>query len=105
MSLDSEVDVGMLTEELSVRLNGSLLIGAQVRFVVIEIDVLHALTKKIFFGGRRWRSGLSDRRRSNSEARSSVLSATSTLGGEVIGGGIGRAHLLRATGLNGADAV
>ena len=47
MSLNCKVNVGMLVEELSVRLDGGLLIGAKVRFVVIEIDVLDGLTEEI----------------------------------------------------------
>src|SRR5208282_4345535 len=47
MSLDRKVDVGMLVEKKHVGLYGSLLIGAYVGLVVVEINVLDALTEQI----------------------------------------------------------
>src|ERR1700678_375265 len=104
MSFNNEVDVGVLAEELGVCLDVGLLIGAEVRLVVIEINVLHALAEEIFVRGRRsrghWRRRLSDR-----ETRSGVLRSAGTFGREVVGGGSRGSNRLRSTGLNRANAV
>jgi len=51
VSLNREVEVGMLVEELSVGLNGGLLVGANVALIVLEIDIFDALAEEIFFRG------------------------------------------------------
>src|SRR6266446_6543749 len=57
VTFDCDPDVGMLLQELSAGLQGSLLIRANVRLVVIEINVLHVLGEQLLFGQRRcWRS-------------------------------------------------
>ena len=43
MSFDSEVNIRMLFQEHGVSLNGGLLIGGYVRFVIAEVNVLHVL--------------------------------------------------------------
>src|SRR5580658_10914062 len=95
----------MLAEELGIALGGSLLIGANIGLVVIEIDVLDILAEQILVtrscGNRRRRW----RRLGDGEARSRLLRSARTFGYQVIGGGIGRADRLRSTGLNGSDAI
>src|SRR5277367_2785410 len=104
MSFNREVDAGVLVEELGVRLDVGLLIGAEVRLVIIEIDIFHVLAEEVFVRGRRscghWRRWLRDR-----EARGGVLGSAATLRREVIGGGSSRRNRLRSAGLNRADAV
>ena len=104
MSFNNEVDIGVLVEELSVRLDVGLLIGTEVRLVVIKIDVFDGLAKEIFVRGRRscghWRLCLRDR-----QARSGVLRSAGTFSGEVVGGGSGGCNRLRSTGLNRANAI
>src|SRR5579863_9847231 len=56
MSLDCEVDVGMLAEKEHVGLKSRILIGPQVGLVVIEVNVLNILCEQLFIGrpGRWW---------------------------------------------------
>src|ERR1700722_19279487 len=105
VSLNRKVNVGMLVEELSVRLDGGLLIGAKVRFVVIEIDVLDGLAEEILLRSGWRRSSCCRGRRSDGEARRGVLGSAGTFGSEMIRGGIGGINLLRSAGLNRANAV
>src|SRR5271167_4031591 len=46
VSLDHEMDVGMLRQESDIGLQGTLLIRANIGFVVIEVDVLHVLREQ-----------------------------------------------------------
>lgn len=85
VSFNREVHVRMLIEELRVGLYRGLLIGANVRLVVIEIDVLDILREQILIRDgwsrrRRWRWCLRD-----GQASSRFLRSTRTLRGQVIG--------------------
>src|SRR5690242_8373721 len=104
VSLNGEANVGMLLEEINVALQGRLLVAPHVVLVVVEEDVFHALGKHFFLGlrrgGRRWR-----RRSGDGDPRRGLLGAAGSLGHQVIGGGVGRGDLLRAAGLDRADAV
>src|SRR5437879_121569 len=55
-SLDGEVDAGMLVQKRDVSLHRSLLVGANVRLVIVEVNVLDALREQLLFGrpGSRW---------------------------------------------------
>src|SRR5580693_10160166 len=59
VSLDHEVDLGMLREERDIRLQRTLLVSANIRFVVLEVNILHILREQLFLArpwrGRRWR--------------------------------------------------
>src|SRR5712692_1533155 len=74
VSLNRDIDVGMLVQEHYVGLNRALLVGANVRLVIIEVNVLHALGEQFLFrrsgGNRRWW-----RRLRYSNARCSLLRA------------------------------
>src|ERR1700739_4924399 len=83
VALHREVDADMLPEELGIALNGGLLIRTNRIRVVVEVDVLHALCEKLFFGSRRlrrrWR-----RRRIDRHARSRLLRSTRALRHQMI---------------------
>src|SRR6266851_2560547 len=57
VSLNREVDAGMLLQERDIGLNGGLIGGANVGLVVIEVNVLHILREQLLLGERRrrWR--------------------------------------------------
>src|SRR5277367_2577731 len=105
VSLDHEVDVGMLRQESYIRLQRSLLVSANIGFVVIKVDVLNVLREQLFLartgrGGRRRR-----RRRSHGNPCRSLLRAAGSFRGKRVGRGIGRVHLLRAAGLHRSNSV
>ena len=50
VSLNGDAHVGVLLQERSVRLNERLLVGPNVRLVVIELHVLHVLSEELLFG-------------------------------------------------------
>ena len=105
MPFNRKVDVGMLIEEEHIGLDGSLLIGANVVPIVVEVDVLDVVAEEVFFRGRRRRGSFSSGRRRDGEARAGLLVSARAFGNEVIGDGIGGSDLLRPAGLNGADAI
>src|ERR1700678_2046377 len=47
VSLDNEVNIGMLRQESDIRLNRTLLIRTNIRFVVIEVNVLDVLREQL----------------------------------------------------------
>jgi len=104
VTLNREIHVGVLTEELSVSLDRTLLVATNVGLVVVEVNVLDARREQIFFRGRRssrsWRCRLSDR-----NARGRFLRPASSLGSQVVSGRLRWSHLLRAAGLHSADAI
>src|SRR5580693_3631701 len=104
MSLDHDVDVAVLREELRIRLESSLLIAANVRLVVVKVNVFHVLREQVFVrwrgGWRRWRRRLGD-----GNARSSFLRSARSFGRQVISGGLGRRYLLGPVRLHCTDAV
>src|SRR5579864_7530010 len=104
VSLDHEVDVGMLFEESDIRLQRTLLVRPNIGFVVIEVDVLYVLREQLLLSwsgcGRWWW-----RRRSHGHPCRCLLCASGSLRGEGIGRRIGRGCLLRAAGLHGSNAV
>ena len=59
VSFDRETHIGMLAEELRVGLHRRLLVAAKVCLVIVEINILDALTEQVFVGHvcgrRRWR--------------------------------------------------
>ena len=104
MTLDGDVDVAMLAEELRIGLNDRLLIGRDVRLVVGKIDVFYILSEEILFRGRRRRS-LRNRRRCHREPGGRFLSPSRTFRGQVVRGRVSGRDLLGATGLNCANTV
>ena len=105
MSLNCEVDAGMLIEELRVSLDRRLLIGAHIRLVVVEIDILDVLIEQLRFRKRRRRRRRRWWRLRYREARGRLLRSAGTFRRQVIGcRGAGR-NLLRSAGLNRANAV
>src|SRR5579863_4308739 len=55
VSLNREVDVGMLREERHISLNRRALVGTNVRFVVVEVNVLDVLAEQVLVGNGRSR--------------------------------------------------
>src|SRR5581483_8306505 len=83
VSLNREVDVGMLSQELRARLNGCRLVSADVVLVVIEVDVLHILREQLFF--RCARSGRGRRGSSDGYACRCFLCSAGPLGRQTVG--------------------
>jgi hypothetical protein len=56
VSLDREIDVGILIEKEHVGLQSRILIGSQIGLVVIKVNVLDVLDEQLFVGrsGRWW---------------------------------------------------
>src|SRR5882762_45867 len=104
MSLDRELDVRMLAEELRIALDGRLLIRPNGIRVVVEVHVSDALSKQFLLGcrGRRWwrRWG-----HVHGDAGRCFLGSSRTLGDQVVSRRVGGRHLLRPVGLHRADAV
>src|SRR5205814_9334485 len=104
VSLNRERDIGMLLQERDVTLQRRLLIGANRGGVIVKRNVLDVLREHLLFRcRRRWR-----RRRWRSihrDSRGGILGSTWTFRCEVIRRRIRRCHLLRTTGLNGADSI
>src|ERR1041385_5511444 len=48
VAFDGDLDSCVLLQEINVTLQGGLLIGANVRSVVVEVDVLHLLGEQFF---------------------------------------------------------
>src|ERR1700680_3952761 len=95
----------MLLEEIDIRLYRTLLVRANIGFVVLEINVLYALREQFLLGwsscgGRRWRGGLSD-----GHPRRCLLCPPGSLRSQRVGSRIGRSYLLRAAGLHGSNPV
>src|ERR1700722_1198897 len=105
MSLNRDVHILMLIEELRVRLQRTLLIAANIRLVVIEVHILDVLAEQVFvrhrWRGRRWRRWC----RSHCKPRRSFLRTARSLGNQVIGRRIGRRDALRAVRLHRANPV
>src|SRR5580704_4779261 len=105
VSLNREVDVGMLLQESDIRLHRTLLVPSKIGFVVIEVDVLDVLREQLLLGrpgcGRRWWR----RRRSHGHPCGCLLSAAGSLRGQRVGGRVGRSRRLRAAGLHRSNAV
>jgi len=53
VSLDRDVDVGMLLQELGIALQRALLVRAYIVFVVIEVNVLYVSREQFLFRGVR----------------------------------------------------
>src|SRR5437899_4477823 len=105
MPLDRDIDASVLSEELRIGLHRGLLIGTNVRLVVIEVDVFHILAKQVLIadrGSRRWRWL---RRLRHRQAGGGLLRSTRTLRGVVIWGRIRRRNALRAVRLPRANAI
>src|ERR1700719_4395681 len=85
VTLNREIHVGVLTEELSVSLDRTLLVATNVGLVVIEVNVLDARREQILFRGRRSGSGWR-RRLSDSNARGRFLRSAGSLGRQMVSG-------------------
>src|SRR5438067_1310235 len=102
MALKREADIGMLLQERHVCLNCRLLVGANIRLVVVEIDVLHILREQLLvtrcwlLRRRRWR------RRIHGYAGGGCLRSAFTFGRQGVGGRVRRTYLLRPVRLHGA---
>src|SRR5580704_2492875 len=84
--LNREIHVGMLAEELHIGLHRTLLVAADVRPVVVEIDILHVLAEQVLIRNRgrrcrRWR------RLRHGDSRAGLLGSARAFRGQVIGGG------------------
>src|SRR6516165_5446777 len=102
---DGDVDVGVLPKELRVRLHGGLLIGTDIRLVVVEVHVPDVLVEQVFFADRgsrrrRWRRRLRYR-----QACRGFLGSTCPFRGQMIRRRIGWRDALRAVGLHRADSI
>src|SRR5258706_2883638 len=84
VSLNSDVNVGMLLKELRIALQRALLIRAYIIFVVIEVDVLYVSGEKLLFRsvGGRGRSGCGV----NGYASGGFLASAGSLSDEMVGG-------------------
>ena len=105
MSLNREADVGMLLQEACIGLNSGLIAGANIRLVIVKVDVLHVLREQLFIAHRslcrrRWR-----RRRIYRYPSGCGLSSAIALGSQCVRGRVSWAHLLRPTRLYGAYAL
>src|SRR4030095_9471264 len=104
MAFHRELKVRVLAQELRIALNRGLLIrGDRVR-VIVEVDVTYALCEQLFLGcrgGWRWRRWGCIHR----YACRCLLCSSRALRHQVIGGRVGRRHLLRAIRLHGTDAI
>src|SRR6202020_1967700 len=49
VSLDRDIDRGMLVQKQHVRLNRALLVGAHAGLIVVEVNVLYVLREQFFF--------------------------------------------------------
>src|SRR5271167_419080 len=98
VSLDREADVGMLLEESDIGLQRTSLVSANIRFVVIEVDVLHVLREQLLVGrsGRWWRWWR--RWLGHGHPGRSLLRTASSLRSQRVGGRIGWSHRLRSAG-------
>src|SRR5580765_2297747 len=52
VTLDCDVDIRVLTEELRIRLNGRLLVTAKIGLVVVEVHILNILAEQVFVSHR-----------------------------------------------------
>jgi hypothetical protein len=104
VALDGDVDIGVLAEELRVRLHRCLLVAPNVGLVVIEIDIFYVLIEQVLIGDR-WRRWWRRRCLRDRKPRSRFLRSTRTFCYEVIGGRVGWRDRLRPVGLHRADAV
>src|SRR5580704_3559632 len=104
MSLNRELDVRMLVQELRVALHRRLLVRANRVRVVVEEHVLDAAREEFLLGrpGLGWRWW---RRRIHGDSRRRFLGAAFALGNQVIGRRVRRSHLLGAVRLHGANAL
>src|SRR5438874_5190930 len=105
MSLHGKAHVGVLLKEGCIGLNRGLLVRTNIGLVVIEVDVFDVLRKHLLVGHgglswrRRWRG------RIYCDPRCCRLAATRSFSGECVSRRFGRAHLLRAAGLYGANTL
>src|SRR5215470_4379729 len=106
MTLDCEAYVRVLLQECNVGLDRSLLARADIRLVVIKVDVLHILRERLFVSHgclrrrwwrRRWSIDRNPCRRG--------LGPSRTLRRQGVRGGLGRTDLFCPVGLNCADVV
>lgn len=94
VSLNREMDVGMLLKESDIRLDRTLLVRANIGFVVIEVDVLYVLREQFLLGRSRWRRRRWRRRLSYGDPRSCLLRPPRSFRGQCVGSRIGRSRLL-----------
>src|SRR5579872_2638855 len=95
----------MLLEESNIRLDRTLLVRPNIGFVVIEVNVLHALREQLLLGrsgcSRRWWR----RRLGHSDACRCLLRSPSSFRSQRVGSRIRRGYLLRAAGLYSSNSV
>src|ERR1700693_6323511 len=84
VSLDCDVNVGVLLQELCVPLQRALLVRAHIVLVVIEVNVFYVSRKEFLFRSVRscWRRGCGV----DGYASGSVLSPAGSLSDEMVGG-------------------
>ena len=85
VSLDRDVHVGMLYQKLSIGLDRTLLIGADVSPIVVKVNILDTLSEQGLIGERR-SLGLRWRRLRDADASRRILRASGPLCDQVIGG-------------------
>src|SRR5712691_2744034 len=93
VSLNRNPDTRVLAEKLSISLQRRLLIGTNIGFVIVEVDVLDRLGEQLLFRRRR-ASSLRWGRWAHRHAGGRLLSSTGAFSGQMISRRIRRRHLL-----------
>src|SRR5229473_154728 len=85
VSLDGDVNVGVLLQELCIALQRSLLVRAHIVLVVIEVNVLYVAREQFLFRGvgSRWRRFCG---RVHGDASGGFLGAAGSFCDEMVGG-------------------
>src|SRR5437667_12699237 len=96
----------MLLQKRNIRLNRSLLAGAYVRLVVVEVDVLHALREHLLVSNRRgWGRCGWWWRRIHGYARRRRLAPSRAFSGQGVSGGVRWRRLLSSVPLDTSDSI
>ena len=105
VSLDREVDVGMLLEESDICLQRTLLVRANIGSCRTRSRCPSRSARTALPRSDRALAEAVAVAASHGDSRRRLLRSTRSLGGQRVGGRIGRRHLLRAAGLHGSHAV
>src|SRR5208337_1108446 len=98
--------IRMLLQEVDISLQRALLVGANVRLVVVEVNVLYVPGEQFLVGRDRrrwWRRRR--RQRSHGNLRRSRLRPAGSFGRQSVGGGTVGRDRLRSTCLNSPDGI
>src|ERR1700751_5410849 len=101
MSLNREVNVGVRRKESDIRLQRTLLVRTNIRFVILEINVLDVLGEELFIARPgRWRRRWW--RLSHGHSCRCLLRSTGSFRRQGIGGRVRRRNRLRTVRLHGS---